>query len=276
MKVSEILAKSVLVKSNLPASDYVANAYTGCPHKCRYCYASFMKRFTGHEEEWGTFIDVKSYESMKLPKNLAGKTVLLSSVTDPYNPYEAKYRKSREILGLLSGTGAHIEKLTKSDLMLKDIGLLKTIPDLSVGISLNTLDDNFRRDMEPGAPSVQRRLNALETLHSESIKTYTFISPIFPHITDIRAIIDRVSPYSDMICFENLNLRGTAKKDILEYISETHPQYLKAYQNIYLKGDMSYWQSLEDEIHKLSEKSAVPLVSYFYHSKIKKGGKNHD
>ena len=79
-----------------------------------------------------------------------------------------------------------------------------------------------------------------------------------------------------MICFENLNLRGTAKKDILEYISETHPQYLKAYQNIYLKGDMSYWQSLEDEIHKLSEKSAVPLVSYFYHSKIKKGGKNHD
>ena len=72
MKVSEITAKSVLVKSNLPASDYVANAYTGCPHKCRYCYASFMKRFTGHEEEWGTFIDVKSYESMKLPKNLAG------------------------------------------------------------------------------------------------------------------------------------------------------------------------------------------------------------
>ena len=61
MKVSEISAKSVLVKSNLPASDYVANAYTGCPHKCRYCYASFMKRFTGHEEEWGTFIDVKNY-----------------------------------------------------------------------------------------------------------------------------------------------------------------------------------------------------------------------
>ena len=86
MKVSQTTAKAVLVKSNLPASDYVANPYTGCPHKCRYCYAEFMKRRTGHTEDWGDFIDIKSYESMKLPRDLAGKTVLLSSVTDPYNP----------------------------------------------------------------------------------------------------------------------------------------------------------------------------------------------
>ena len=276
MKVSKTTAKSVLVKSNLPASDFVANPYAGCPHHCRYCYASFMKRFTGHEEEWGTFIDIKEYESQKLPSNLSGKTILLSSVTDPYNPFEAKYHKSREVLQLLANSKAHIEILSKSDLMLKDIDLLKKIPDLSVGISLNTLDDGFRKDMESGAASVQRRLKALETLHREGIKTYLFISPIFPYITDIQSICDRVSPHVDMICFENLNLRGTAKKDILEYISEAYPQYLRAYQNIYLKGDMSYWKSLEDEIHKLSEKSAVPLVSYFYHSKIKKGGKNHD
>ncbi len=275
MKVSQKTAKSVLVKSNLPASDYVANPYTGCPHQCRYCYAEFMKRRTGHTENWGDFIDIKNYESMKLPRNLAEKTVLLSSVTDPYNPYEAKYRKSREILGFLANTGAHIEILSKSDLMLRDLDLLKTIPDLSVGISLNTLDDNFRRDMEPGAPSVQRRLNALETLHREGIKTYTFVSPIFPHITDIKAIIDRVSPYSDMICFENLNLRGEAKKYILQYIKENYPQYTEAYERIYLKKDRSYWQSLEDEIHRLSEKSAVPLVSYFYHAQIKKGGKKN-
>ena len=216
MKVSKTTAKSVLVKSNLPASDFVANPYAGCPHHCRYCYASFMKRFTGHDEEWGTFIDIKEYESQKLPKNLRGKTILLSSVTDPYNPFEAKYHKSREVLQLLANSKAHIEILSKSDLMLKDIDLLKKIPDLSVGISLNTLDDGFRKDMENGAASVQRRLKALETLHGEGIKTYLFISPIFPYITDIKAICDRVSPYVDMICFENLNLRGR----ISEYLHE--------------------------------------------------------
>ena len=245
MKVSQTTAKSILVKSNLPASDFVANPYSGCPHHCRYCYASFMKRFTKHEEEWGTFIDIKEYESKKLPSNLNRKTILLSSVTDPYNPFEAKYHKSREVLQLLANSKAHIEILSKSDLMLKDIDLLKSIPDLSVGISLNTLDDVFRKDMESGAASVQRRLKALETLHREGIKTYLFISPIFPYITDIRAICDRVSPYADMICFENLNLKGSAKQDILNYISEKYPQHLKGYKDIYLKGDISYWREME-------------------------------
>ena len=138
MNISNVKAKSILVKSNLPASDYVANPYAGCTHNCRYCYACFMKRFTGHDEEWGTYLDVKEYESKKLPSALSGKTVLLSSVTDPYNPYEMRYRKSREILELLSGTDANVEILSKSDLMVRDIDLLKRIPHLSVGISLNT------------------------------------------------------------------------------------------------------------------------------------------
>lgn len=270
MKLTQTNAKSVLVKSRLPASDYVANPYAGCPHRCRYCYASFMKRFTGHTEDWGDFLDVKAYTSHKLPRDLSGKTILLSSVTDPYNPYEAKYHKSREVLELLADSKAHIEILSKSDLMLKDIDLLKKIPDLSVGISLNTLDDTFRKAMEPGAPSVQRRLKALATLHQEGIKTYLFISPIFPYITDIPAILQKISPHTDMICFENLNLRGQAKTSILQYIGESYPQYLTAYEQIYLKGDMSYWENLEKTIAALSKQSAVPLVSYFYHDKIRK------
>lgn len=276
MKLSAIKAKSILVKSDLPASDYVANPYSGCTHNCRYCYASFMKRFTGHDEDWGTFLDVKEYESQKLPGSLGGKTVLLSSVTDPYNPYEMKYHKSREILELLSHTDAHVEILSKSDLMVKDIDLLKRIPDLSVGISLNTLDDGFRRDMEPGAPSVQRRLKALETLHNDGIKTYLFISPIFPYITDILAVVEAVGGNADKICFENLNLRGSSKDDILNYISEKYPQFLEGYKAIYRKGDMSYWEQLEAEIDAMSKEYSVPFVNYFYHAKIKKGGKKND
>lgn len=276
MKISTLKAKSILVKSNLPASDYVANPYGGCTHQCRYCYACFMKRFTGHDEDWGTFLDVKEYESDKLPKFLTGKTILLSSVTDPYSPFEAKYHKSREVLERLRGTDAHIEILSKSDLMVRDLDLLRQIPDLSVGISLNTLDDGFRKDMEPGAPSVQRRLKALETLHDVGITTYLFVSPIFPYITDIRALIEAVNGHVDQICFENLNLRGAAKGEILDYIAEKYPQHLDGYKAIYRKGDLSYWEQLEAEIKTLSNDYAVPFVNYFYHAKIKKGGKNHD
>jgi DNA repair photolyase len=276
MKVSTVKAKSILVKSNLPASDYVANPYAGCTHNCRYCYACFMKRFTGHDEDWGTFLDVKEYESDKLPKSLVGKTVLLSSVTDPYNPYEIKYCKSRDILERLCNTGAHVEILSKSDLMVRDLDLLQHMPNLSVGISLNTLDDVFRKDMEPGAPSVQRRLKALETLHSAGIRTYLFVSPIFPYITNIRTLIEAVAGHADKICFENLNLRGAAKGKILDYIAAKYPQYLDGYKAIYQKGDQSFWEQLESEIEALSKEHYVPFVNYFYHAKIRKGGTKHD
>lgn len=276
MKLNEVTAKQILVKSNLPASDYVANPYVGCTHNCRYCYASFMKRFTGHTEEWGTFLDVKSYERTTLPRNLTGKTVLLSSVTDPYNPYERTYHKSRELLEMLSRTDANVEILSKSDLMLHDIELLKKMPRLTVGISLCTLDDEFRRLIEPGAPSVERRLHALSELHKSGIATYLFISPIFPRITEISAICEAVRGSVDKICFENLNLRGGSKQDVLALIDRYYPQYSEDYTAIYRKGDISYWKDVEKEIEKLSEAYDIPFVNFFYHDKIKKGGHSND
>lgn len=94
----EIEVKDYLTKSNFPASDYVINLYVGCPHGCKYCYASFMKRFTGHKEEWGTFIDVKRCTKPISKKKLKGKTVFLASVTDCYNSYEEKYCITQSIL----------------------------------------------------------------------------------------------------------------------------------------------------------------------------------
>lgn len=91
LKEQIVEVKDYVTKSNLPASDYVINPYVGCPHGCKYCYACFMKRFTKHEEEWGTFIDIKQCSKSINKKRLEGKTIFLSSVTDCYNPYEEKY-----------------------------------------------------------------------------------------------------------------------------------------------------------------------------------------
>lgn len=60
-KIKEIDTKSILTKSNLPIAGYSVNPYVGCPHSCKYCYATFMKRFTNHTEPWGDFLDVKNW-----------------------------------------------------------------------------------------------------------------------------------------------------------------------------------------------------------------------
>ena len=82
MVVKEIASKEAIVKSKLPAADYVVNAYTGCTHKCIYCYAEFMKRFSNHNENWGDFIDIKIFDRINIPKDIKNKYVFISSVTD--------------------------------------------------------------------------------------------------------------------------------------------------------------------------------------------------
>lgn len=103
MKIKEIKSKTILSKTGLPA-DYVINPYVGCLHACAYCYARFMKRFTGHREPWGQFLDIKINAPELLEKEIRKKKkgkVMFSSVTDPYLPLERKYQLTRQCLKIL-------------------------------------------------------------------------------------------------------------------------------------------------------------------------------
>lgn len=144
----KITTKDYLTKSNLPASDYVINPYVGCPHACKYCYASFMKRFTGHNEKWGSFIDIKECDKPINKKKLTGKSVFISSVTDCYNQFEEKYGITRKILEQLVDVDCQVTISTKSDLILRDLDLLTKLPHLKAAFSVNTLDEQFREDMD--------------------------------------------------------------------------------------------------------------------------------
>ena len=139
--IKETVSKNIITKSKLPATDYVINNYVGCNHGCIYCYAEFMKRFTNHTEKWGEFLDVKKFNEEKFVKYLkkinSDKKILMSSVTDPYNLYEIKYKSTRNILKLFiqaNNEHIHLEILTKSLLIFRDIDLLKKIKNITVGI----------------------------------------------------------------------------------------------------------------------------------------------
>ena len=265
----EIEVNDYLTKSNLPASDYVINPYVGCPHGCKYCYASFMKRFTGHKEDWGTFIDIKKCNKKINIKKLENKTVFLSSVTDCYNKFEEKYKLTRKILKQLVNANCYLNISTKSKLILRDLDLLKQMKNLTVSMSINTLDENFKNDMV-NASSIQERLNTLKELHNNGIHTVLFMSPIFPYITNFKDIIKSSKDYTDEYWFENLNLRGDYKTKILFYIQEKYPEFIDKYNDIYIKGNKQYWYNLAKEIKDYCESNNVNYINYFYHEELVK------
>ena len=284
--VQEIEAKSVITKTDIPVCDYAVNPYVGCTHGCKYCYASFMKRFTNHSEEWGTFLDVKYWPEIKHPEKYAGKELFFGSVTDPYNPQEETYQRTRSLLEQLQGSGVKLSIQTKSDLVLRDIDLIKTFPDARVGFSINTLDETFKDDMDK-AVSIERRLTAMKTLHDAGIRTTCFISPIFPGITDCADIIDRVKEQCNLVWLENLNLRGSYKGVILQYIRDKHPELMPLYEEIYTHGSRLYWEALDAQMRAYAERVGLPyvrnddsmqrpfeappvIVNYFYHEEVRK------
>ena len=269
----EIQVKDYLTKCNLPASDYVINPYIGCTHGCKYCYASFMKRFTGHKEEWGTFIDIKRCDKKINTKKLENKTVFLSSVTDCYNQLEEKYKITRRILKELINVNCNLNISTKSKLILRDIDLLKQMKNLTVSMSINTLDENFKNDMDNASP-IKERLNTLRELHDNGIYTVLFMSPIFPYITKFKEIIEISKEYIDEYWFENLNLRGAYKTKILLYIQEKYPKLINEYNDIYIKGNKKYWNDLSKEIKDYCEINNVKYINYFYHEKLVENKKN--
>lgn len=190
MLIRDIEVRSVLTKSNLPVADYSVNPYIGCAHGCRYCYASFMKRFTNHTEPWGEFVDIKHWPEIKNTTRYKDKELFIGSVTDPYQPIEEEEKRTRALLMQMQGSGCKISIATKSDLVLRDLDLIKTFPDARISWSINTLDESFRDEMD-NAVSIERRLDAMKAFHDAGIRTTCFISPIFPGITDVKEIILR-------------------------------------------------------------------------------------
>jgi DNA repair photolyase len=188
--VKEVYAKSILSKSAI--QDYALNAYVGCQHDCRYCYAHFMKRFTGHAERWGTFVDVKVNAPDLLAREVLRKKkgrVWISGVCDAYQPLEARHRLTRRCLEILVDHGWPVTVQTKSPLVLRDLDLLKRSADAEVGLTITTADERLRHAFEPGAPPIARRIEALGTLHAAGIATFVMVAPLLPHAAPLAALL---------------------------------------------------------------------------------------
>ncbi len=228
MKIKEIFAKTILTRTAISSFDYCINPYVGCGHGCRYCYASFMKRFTGHLEPWGEFVDVKVNAPNLLRKQLKRAKpgiVALSTVTDPYQPLERKYQLTRNCLDALLDSQFSVNVLTRSPLCVRDIDLFKQFKRIDVGFSITTHDEETKRIFEPRSPSIASRVEALRTLRREKIPTYAFIGPMLP--LDPKRMVGLLDGLIDEVLIDQVNYSNKVKaiyrrRKLGQYLEESY------------------------------------------------------
>jgi DNA repair photolyase len=274
MLIHEIETKHILTHSKLPGLGYSINPYIGCQHGCVYCYARFMKRFTNHNEPWGQFVDAKINGIEVFVKDFIkvkpGEEAFIASVTDAYQPVEGQYKLTRSILERIANSPPELLKnefavsiLTKSDLVLRDLDILKRLKNVSVGFSIAMINETARRLFEPRAAPIRQRIAALKTLRDAGIRTYAFISPILPGITDLSAIFEALEGIVEYVNGETLNMRCGNLADVLKAVSLFNEELKPSFdRNI---RSRNYWKIVERQFYELAQKHNIPVRNFFHH-----------
>jgi DNA repair photolyase len=284
MKIAEIEAKTLIQRSKIPSITYVINPYTGCALACAYCYASFSGRLVGEPvKEWGNYVYAKKNavelvhkELNKMPEHKRQGTLLLSSVTDPYQGPERKYRLTRGILEALveiqyPGT---VRILTKAPLVTRDIDLLVQLPQVEVGMTVTTTDDRVSRWLEVRAPRASQRLGALEELRSAGIQTFAFVGPLLPHFVTAPELLDKLlgrlaNAGVQEVYMEHINLKQYIRERMGPVLAEESSDVQEAYIRARTKEHRA---QLDGIVRPLLSKHGLRLRfdEVVYHDEFKK------
>ncbi len=263
MIVREIECKSILTKSGIEGVDYALNPYVGCAHGCVYCYASFMKRFTGHKEEWGAFVDVKVNAAEVLARQMRRAkrgSIVSSTVTDPYQPLEEEYEITRACLEVLTDYDFPVSILTKSDLVLRDLDLLR-LKDVEVGFTIMALDDQVQRIFEPRSSPASARLAALAELAGAGVKTWAFCGPLLPFLSDGEEQMDTL--FGELakvgvsyIIVDSIKLSGAIWGRVRRVLERHYPDLVEGYRHI-AANRSPYHEALMTRAQRLAEKHGL-------------------
>ena len=264
MIVREIECKSILTKCGIEAVDYAINPYVGCGIGCVYCYARFMKRFTGHKEKWGDFVDVKVNAAEVLARQLRRAkpgSIALSTVTDAYQPLERKYGITHACLEALVGYDFPVSILTRSALILRDLDLIKHLKDVEVAFTITTLDNEVRKCFEPRSSPISARLKALHALAEAGISTWAFCGPLFPFLSDGEAELDTL--FGELkrvgvgcVLVDSLNLRGAVWGQVRKALEAHYPDLVEGYRAL-LTDRKPYHEALMERARRIAAKHGL-------------------
>lgn len=263
MKVTEVSCKSALSYSRLQGYRYALNPYRGCSHGCVYCYASAVLR---ERRPWGEFVDVKRNLPILLAKELGKRekgVVGIGTVTDGYQPIEEKYKITRMSLELLLKHDMPIIIQTKSSLVLRDANLLTEFDDVSVGFTLTTLNERWRNVFEPGSSSARDRIAAMKKLSSRGIKTWAFIGPILPFVTeqDLDKMLDGIADANaDEVLVDRLNIKRDTWAKLGPVLQEHDME--ERWKSV-VNNDPAYFDGIWKRISDFCEAKGINRLSAF-------------
>lgn len=245
-----ILCKNALTKSKgrFPY-DYELNPYRGCSHHCQYCYAMYTHRYLEDDGHFFEHVHVKSNIVDALRKQLTApswkhKIIGIGTVCDAYQPIEAQMKLMPEILKILIETSTPCVISTKSALILRDKKLLDELAEkvpVLVAFSINTIDEELRKKMEPHASPIQARIHALQAFKDSKVKTGFHMIPIIPMLTDsvpnLEALLESAK-CADYFTCGTMYLRGETKRYFMDFISHEYPQLKRTFMELYAKGSL--------------------------------------
>ncbi len=271
IKVRAILCKSAIGKCGFPGGGLAINPYVGCAHNCAYCYARFIKRFTGHPEKWGSFVDARIniaevLEQQMKSERYSKQQIYIGTVTDPYQPVEKVYGLTKKVLQVLVYHKNPISILTKSDLVLRDLDLLKKFKEIDVNFTVTTLDDKWGKLTEPESSTAKQRLKAMHKLSSAGIKVFAMMGPYWPVFTDAEALLKAFQEAGvSQVFTESLNTIGGNWTDVEAILKRYYPRHLADIRSTVMDKEKFYafYSNEKKKLERLSEKYKLPIKVFF-------------
>ena len=261
--VREVTCKSLLNRGSI--ADYSFNCYTGCANGCVYCYARFMQRFHPHNEPWGKFVDVKVNAADVLARQLRRLppgNVFTCSACDGWQGLERQYKLTRQCCRMLLDAGFHLNVLTKSELVLRDLDVFAG-RNVRVGVTITTPDERQARLWEPGASSVSARLRILREAKAAGLETAVMFGPLLPAISDTEPALRELFGLAaecrvDQIWTDLLNPRPRVWPSVQQHLRRHRPDLLDHYRRVLFDAAYraAYERQLTDRVRR-SKKQAV-------------------
>lgn len=272
MKIVEYSSKTAISKSNLPELDYAVNPYSGCQHRCIYCFAIDFTRIDEARENWGRAVYVKTNLIDTLRKQIKGMKrgiTGFSTVTDAYQPVEAKYRLTRQAVKLVLENGFRVTIQTKSPLAARDIDIFaQHRGTMDIGVTLTTLYRKKALEIETQTPAPSQRVKLLEKLHHDNLKTWIFIGPIIHGFNDS---LDEIQEIFEIA-------KGTDSRIIYDYYSSyknssefMKREFTEQHLDIETIGSSQWRKKLQDSIESLGRSYGVRTNSQKDEWKVARG-----